>query len=251
MQGFGLTAAAFVVAAVITFPAIAATASAPVGADSHTTLAITGEHLAGATRARSSVAPRTAAVADDASASRGGDSGANAGTGTGVSVTIPSCFSDISGTVESVTTVTSPLGVGGTTSSDLDQFAREYNAIRVADCLPPIELSKFHYDSCMEARLFWMAEDPSPDPASAWGHMGSVRSDGIPSTGCDGNLAGGKSNTPAIVAQKWWDSLPHRATLYRPEDAVGGVCIYFAMTHGGVPNEAEDFVRAAARWDQC
>jgi hypothetical protein len=180
------------------------------------------------------------------------ESGDSASTGgTGVSVSIPSCFSDVTGTVEGVTTATSPLGVGGTTSADLDQFARAYNAIRVANCLPPIELANFHYDSCMEARLFWMAEDPSTDPASAWGHMGSARSDGVPSTGCDGNLAGGKSNTAAIVAQKWWDSLPHRATLYRPDDAVGGICVYFAMTHGGVPNEAPDFVRAAARWDQC
>jgi hypothetical protein len=103
----------------------------------------------------------------------------------------------------------------------------------------------------MAARLFWMAEDPSEDPASAWGHMGSVRSDGLPSTGCDGNLAGGSGNTGATVAQKWWDSLPHRASLYRPGSAIGGVCILFAMTHGGVPNEQYDFTRAAARWVDC
>ncbi len=218
MRGLSLTAAALVVAAVITVPVLAATAWAPVGTDSTPRLAAASEQLAGAA---------------------------------GVSVTIPDCFPDITGTVDSVTTVTSPLGVGGTTSTDLDQFAREFNAIRVAHCLPPIGLANFHHDSCMETRLFWMAEDPSTDPASAWGHLGTSRSDGLASAGCDGNLAGGKSNTPAIVAQKWWDSVPHRATLYRPDDAIGGVCIYFAMTHGGVPNEARDFVRAAARWDQC
>jgi hypothetical protein len=32
---------------------------------------------------------------------------------------------------------------------------------------------------------------------------------------------------------------------------VGGVCIYFAMTHGGVPNEPYSFTRAAARWGGC
>jgi len=193
--------------------------------------------------------PRTAEVADGTNTDVHPTPGAS--TGTSVGVTIPDCFPDISGTTESVRTVTSPLGVGGTTSADLDQFARAYDAIRIAECLPPIDLGNFRYDSCMEARLFWMAEDPSTDPTSAWGHLGSVRSDGVPTTGCDGNLAGGKANTAATVAQKWWDSLPHRATLYRPDDAIGGVCIYFALTHGGVPNEASDFVRAAARWNQC
>ncbi len=58
----------------------------------------------------------------------------------------------------------------------------------------------------MEARLFWMAESPSEDPMDAWGHMGSVRIDGVPSPGCDGNLAGGYGNSGATVASKWWDS---------------------------------------------
>jgi hypothetical protein len=98
-----------------------------------------------------------------------------------------------------------------------------------------------------------MAEDPSTDPASAWGHMGSVRSDGVPSVGCDGNLAGGSGNTGATVAQKWWNSSAHRASLYRPSVSgpVGGVCIYFAMSHGGIPNEPYSFTRAAARWGGC
>ena len=139
------------------------------------------------------------------------------------------------------------------TSDDLESFAATYNSIRVANCLDPIPMSNFYYDSCMEDRLFWMAEDPSEDPASAWGHMGSVRSDGVPSYGCDGNLAGGSGNSGATVAQKWWNSTSHRNSLYRPgtTGSVGGVCIYFAMTHGGVPNEPYSFTRAAARWGGC
>lgn len=102
----------------------------------------------------------------------------------------------------------------------------------------------------MEARLFWMAESPSPDPLDAWGHMGSVRIDGVPSVGCDGNLAGGSNNTGSTVATKWWDSGAHRASLYRPGSSTAGVCIAFAMTHGGI-DEPYSFVRAAARWVSC
>lgn len=145
----------------------------------------------------------------------------------------------------------SPLGVAGTTSSDLAQFAQAYNQIRVSNCLPPIPFSNIRYDSCMEQRLFWMAEDPSTDPLSAWGHAGSQRSDGVPSAGCDGNLAGGTGNSGASVAQKWWDSGSHRASLYKPGASVAGVCILFSMTHGGVPNEPYGFTRAAARWTGC
>ncbi len=142
-------------------------------------------------------------------------------------------------------------GVQGTTSDDLASFAATYNSIRVANCLDPIPMANIRYDSCMEDRLFWMAEDPSEDPASAWGHVGSVRSDGVPSYGCDGNLAGGSGNSGATVAQKWWNSASHRASLYRPGSGIGGACIYFAMTHGGVPNEPYSFSRAAARWGGC
>lgn len=145
--------------------------------------------------------------------------------------------------------ITSGGGVGGTTSGDLASFASTYNSIRADNCLPPV--SYFVYDSCMEQRLFWMAEDPSEDPASAWGHSGSQRSDGVPSVGCDGNLAGGYGNDGAEVASKWWDSPAHRASLYRPGDDTGGVCIAFAMTHGGIPNEPYEFIRAAARWTGC
>ena len=144
-------------------------------------------------------------------------------------------------------------GVTGTTTSDIQSFSATFNAIRVANCLDPIPSGNFRYDSCMEQRLFWMAEDPSTDPNSAWGHIGSVRSDGVPSRGCDGNLAGGSGNSGATVATKWWNSIEHRLSLYRPSytGSTAGVCIYFAMSHGGIPNEPSSFTRAAARWGGC
>lgn len=142
----------------------------------------------------------------------------------------------------------SALGVSGTTSDDMASFAAQFNAIRSANCLEPV-VSIF-YDSCMEDRLFWMAESPSPDPLDAWGHAGSVRIDGVPSVGCDGNLAGGSGNTGDIVATKWWDSQAHRESLYRPGASGAGACIAFAMTHGGI-DEPYSFVRAAARWVSC
>jgi hypothetical protein len=149
--------------------------------------------------------------------------------------------------------VVSAGGVGGTTTEDLAEFAVAYNSIRVANCLPAVPLSNFRYDSCMEQRLFWIAEDPSTDIASAWGHMGSVRSDGLPSVGCDGNLAGGMNNTSTMFAEKWWNSISHRNSLYRPGETglTSAVCIYFAVVHGGVPDEPYAFTRAAARWDGC
>jgi hypothetical protein len=152
--------------------------------------------------------------------------------------------------------ISDPLGSGmisGTTTGDIQSFSATMNAIRAQNCLDPIPSSNFRYDSCMEQRLFWMAEDPSTDPNSAWGHIGSVRSDGVPSRGCDGNLAGGSGNSGATVASKWWYSLEHRLSLYRPSysGSTAGVCIYFAMSHGGVPNEPSSFTRAAARWGGC
>ena len=163
------------------------------------------------------------------------------------------CPTAISGTTPGAPGRTSQLGVGGTTSADLQSFAVGFNGVRVANCLPPVPFANIRYDSCMEDRLFWMAEDPSTDPMSAWGHIGSVRSDGVPSVGCDGNLAGGTDNVGSVVAQKWWDSTSHRASLYKPTytGGMGGVCIVFAMTHGGVPNEPLSFTRAAARWVTC
>lgn len=152
--------------------------------------------------------------------------------------------------------ISDPQGSGmitGTTTADIQSFSATMNAIRAQNCLDAIPAGNFRYDSCMEQRLFWMAEDPSTDPSSAWGHVGSVRSDGVPSRGCDGNLAGGSGNSGATVASKWWASLEHRLSLYRPSYAgsTAGVCIYFAMSHGGVPNEPSSFTRAAARWGSC
>lgn len=146
--------------------------------------------------------------------------------------------------------------IGGTTTADVAAFARQYNSIRVANCLQPVPAENIRYDSCMEDRLFWMAEDPSDDPLSAWGHTGSVRSDGVASVGCDGNLAGGGGDTGSTVATKWWDSSAHRASLYKPTygGATSGVCVYLAMTHGGLGatvNEPTGFARAAARWGTC
>lgn len=165
----------------------------------------------------------------------------------------PACAAAITGQTPGAPARISPLGVAGTTSADLQSFAERYNALRVEQCLPPVPFANIRYDSCMEDRLFWMAEDPSTDPMSAWGHIGSVRSDGLPSVGCDGNLAGGSNNTGATVAQKWWDSTGHRTSLYKPTytGSTSTVCILFAMTHGGVPDEPYSFVRSAARWAEC
>jgi hypothetical protein len=154
-------------------------------------------------------------------------------------------------------------GVGGTTTADIQSFAAQFNAVRVANCLDPIPASNFRYDACMEQRLYWMAEDPSTDPGNTWGHAGvqslapgpdgQLYSTEVPSRGCDGNIAGGSGNTGATMAQKWWDSIQHRLALYKPSytGSTAGVCIYFAMTHGGVPNESPSFARAAARSASC
>jgi hypothetical protein len=166
---------------------------------------------------------------------------------------IPVCAPAVTGATGSAPSVVSPGGVAGTSTDDLAVFARAYNATRVANCLPPIPPANFRYDACMEARLFWMAEDPSTDTSSAWGHIGSARSDGVPSVGCDGNLAGGMNNTGETFARKWWESTPHRASLYKPDytGPTAAVCIYLAVTHGGVPDEPAAFARAAARWGSC
>lgn len=167
------------------------------------------------------------------------------------------CPSAISGVTASAPGRSAADGrITATTTDDLADFAAQYNAIRVANCLQPVPLANFRYDACMEDRLLWMAEDPSDDPLSAWGHIGSVRSDGVPSVGCDGNLAGGSGDSGASVADKWWGSASHRDSLYQPtyEGAVAGVCILFAATHGGVGatvDESPDFTRAAARWASC
>ncbi|WP_307842511.1 hypothetical protein [Salinibacterium sp. NG253] len=161
-----------------------------------------------------------------------------------------SCPSNVGGGVPGAPSRSSSQGVAGTTSGDLASFAYAYNSIRVANCLQPIALSNFRYDSCMEERLFWMAESPSSNPLDGWGHNGTTRSDGVAARGCDGNLAGGSGNSGATVASKWWESYSHRASLYRPGVSTGGVCIAFAMTHGGI-DEPYSFTRAAARWTYC
>ncbi|GAA1224801.1 hypothetical protein [Rhodoglobus aureus] len=161
-----------------------------------------------------------------------------------------SCPGNVGGSVPGAPSRSSSQGVPGTTSGDLASFAYAYNSIRVANCLQPFALSKFRYDSCMEDRLFWMAESPSSNPLDGWGHNGTKRSDGVPARGCDGNLAGGSGNSGATVASKWWASSAHRASLYRPGASTGGACIAFAMTHGGI-DEPYSFTRAAARWTYC
>lgn len=195
------------------------------------------------------------------SSSGGTTGGTNTGGGTTAKPTpstpppppAPVCPAAIGGSTAGAPSRTSPLGVAGTTSDDLQSFAQTFNSIRVANCLPPVPFGNIRYDSCKEDRLFWMAEDPSEDPMSAWGHIGSVRSDGLASVGCDGNLAGGSGNTGSTVAQKWWDSSSHRTSLYKPTytSSTSSVCILFSMTHGGVPNEPYSFTRAAARWVSC
>jgi hypothetical protein len=120
--------------------------------------------------------------------------------------------------------------------------------------MKPIPLANVKYDSCLEQRMFWMADDPSTNPASAWGHTGTAkRSDGVPIVGCDGDIAGGMDDTGAVDAQTWWTSPDHRASLYQPsyKSSMAGVCIGFAMAHGGVPNDPAAFTRAAAVWEDC
>ena len=170
----------------------------------------------------------------------------------------PACPSAIGGSTSGAPGASDAEGVPGTSSADLASFAAQYNAIRVANCLQPIPYANIRYSSCLQQRMWWMADDPSTDPASAWGHTGTaVRSDGVPIVGCDGDLAGGSGYTAASVASAWWASADHRASLYQPAFTgnVAGVCIAFAMSHGGInvpaPNEPASFVRAAAYWYGC
>ena len=176
-----------------------------------------------------------------------------------------SCPGNVGGSPGGAPGAVSPGGVQGTTSGDIASFASNFNAIRVANCLRPVPLANFRYDSCMESRLAWMAEDPHATPGNTWGHTGvhSIEADAngvyyseaVPSRGCDGNLAGGYDMSGAGAAQRWWDSTAHRNSLYRPTKtgSTAGVCIYFAMTHGDGNNGAEStrFTRAAARWSGC
>ena len=176
-----------------------------------------------------------------------------------------SCPGNVGGSPGGAPGAVSGGGVQGTTSGDIASFASNFNAIRVANCLKPVPMANFRYDSCMESRLAWMAEDPHGTPGNTWGHIGvhSIAadangifySDAVPSRGCDGNLAGGSGMSGAGAAQRWWDSTAHRNSLYRPSNtgSTAGVCIYFAMTHGdgNLGAEPTSFTRAAARWGGC
>lgn len=199
--------------------------------------------------------PKPVVVAPSGGAGRSGAANAGASRRAALQAAGQACPSQGAGG-GSAPGISDSLGQGmitGTTTADIQSFSATMNAIRAQNCLDAIPAGNFRYDSCMEQRLFWMAEDPSTDPNSAWGHIGSVRSDGVASRGCDGNLAGGSGNSGATVASKWWTSLEHRLSLYRPSytGSTAGVCIYFAMSHGGVPNEPSSFTRAAARWGSC
>jgi hypothetical protein len=164
------------------------------------------------------------------------------------------CPRNVTGVPSSVPgTIVSKLGVRGTTNADLASFALKYNAIRVANCLPPIALGNIRYDPCLQQRMFWIAEDPSTNPASAWGH-GLPRSDGKAIVGCDGDIAGGMGDTGATAAQKWWNSSDHRQSLYQPQwgkSSYSNVCIGFAISHGGIPNDPATLSREVARWENC
>ncbi|QEO08692.1 hypothetical protein [Protaetiibacter larvae] len=232
----GDTAAAV---AVVSTPAVSAIAAAPTARD----LRVDTEHLA------QKPVPKPQPVVETPAAKRAGTAARQAAR----AAAGQSCPAAIGGAPGGAPGAVSAGGVGGTTSADLASFAQAFNAIRVANCLEPVPMANFRYDPCMEQRLFWIAEDPSPDVNSAWGHNGTPRSDGLPAVGCDGNLAGGSGNTGATVAQKWWASASHQKALYRPSYAgsTSGVVICFAMVHGGLPNDGAGFARAAARWGGC
>jgi len=163
------------------------------------------------------------------------------------------CGGTGTGTILPFAQFEAPSGILGTSTEDLQGFANEYNEIRMANCLATVHTTNFRLGRCIEQRLVWIAEDPSEDPLSAWGHDGTERSDGEPAVGCDANLAGGASTTGAVAAQKWWFSEAHRESLYRPD--YGGpldrVCVDFAMAHGGLPNAPATFARVGAVWSDC
>ena len=241
--------------AAVTIPNSAIVSVAPATAASKAVLTSDSEHMA--QKPVPVPVPVPVAAPPAAPTATGGTSSGSTGTSPRSAAQAPaqSCPGQ-GGGGGSAPGITDSLGQGmitGTTTSDIQSFSSTMNLIRAQNCLQSIPSGNFRYDPCMEQRLFWMAEDPSLDPSSAWGHIGSVRSDGVPSRGCDGNLAGGSGNSGATVATKWWNSIEHRLSLYRPSytGSTAGVCIYFAMSHGGIPNEPSSFTRAAARWGSC
>jgi hypothetical protein len=169
------------------------------------------------------------------------------------SATHKTCSTSGTGGMLPIAQEIAPSGVLGTGTADLQGFANRYNEIRIANCLITVPTTNFRHSSCIEERLIWIAEDPSEDPLSAWGHDGTQRSDGEPAVGCDGNLAGGLNTTGGLAAQKWWFSTPHRESLYRPlyGGPMDNVCVEFAMSHGGLPDEPANFNRAGASWSDC
>lgn len=170
----------------------------------------------------------------------------------------PACAPAITGSTPGAPSPVSANDIPGTTSADLQSFADEYNAIRVANCLTPVPFANIRYSDCLQQRMFWMADDPSTNPMSAWGHTGTAhRSDGLPIVGCDGDIAGGSGVDASGVAQLWWQSIDHRDSLYQPsfKGDLDNVCIFFAISHGGYnvpsPNEPYAFTRAASFWETC
>jgi hypothetical protein len=183
---------------------------------------------------------------------------ASTGSSGSSSSSTPACPSSITGSTAGAPSAVSVNDIPGTTSGDLQSFADEYNAIRVANCLTPMPFANIRYSDCLQQRMFWMADDPSTDPNSAWGHTGTAhRSDGLPIVGCDGDIAGGDGVSAAGVAELWWQSIDHRDSLYQPsyKGSLANVCIYFAISHGGYnvpsPNEPYSFTRAASYWAAC
>jgi hypothetical protein len=164
-----------------------------------------------------------------------------------------SCPADVTGDPSTVPGTIAEDGLQGTTNQDLANFALEYNANRIANCLPPIALANIRFDKCLSDRMFWIAEDPSTNPSSAWGHD-LPRSDGAKMRGCDGDIAGGLGDTGTTAADKWWQSTDHRASLYQPKwgnDSYSNVCIGFAIVHGGLPLGTDSMSRESARWEDC
>jgi hypothetical protein len=205
-----------------------------------------------------SSAPVVSVSATDASAAVAGRTFTTTPAAVTVAPAAPTCPTAVSGSTPGAPGASDAEGVPGTTTADLNSFASAFNAIRVANCLTPIPFGNIRYSTCLQQRMWWMADDPSTDPASAWGHTGTaVRSDGVPIVGCDGDIAGGSGDTATSVANDWWVSLDHRASLYQPTFSgnVASVCIAFAISHGGInvplPNEPYSFTRAAAYWYSC
>ena len=163
------------------------------------------------------------------------------------------CPGDAGGGPGGAPGASSALGVGGTTSDDVASFAYTYNSIRV------VELPRARAVRQLLLRLL---------------HGGAAVLDGrVAQRGPDGCLGShglrphrwrpepGLRRQPCRrIRQQRRDRRIEVVELGRAPcvalqagyvGGMGGVCIAFAMTHGGVPNEPYDFTRAAARWVWC